>query len=418
MNIHALSPDPCAQGRLLTIDEARERAAAYALPIGETTELPIGEALERVLAERITARVPLPPFDQSAMDGYALAAGTGLPPGTRCSLAGRIAAGHRSIQLPPGSAVRIFTGAPLPVGADAVVMQEHVHQDRDEIILGRRAARGDNIRRRGEDVTIGDVLISPGERIDPRHLALLAAQGREHVRVYRRPVVAIISTGNELCQPGADRDEAAIYDSNGAMMTALTRRAGFEAVNGPSVPDDPDALARTLRRFAKTCDLIVTTGGASNGDEDHAAAAIDAAGGAFEVLKIAMKPGKPAVVGRIGRAFYLALPGNPVAAFVSWLLLGGAIAATMFGQRLERRCGWSMKVVADFERRPGRTEFVPARMVGRPNAEAVEILGRGGSARLRPLAAADGLAEISPFHAPVKAGSIVAFHPFSSGLAI
>jgi molybdopterin molybdotransferase len=338
--------------------------------------------------------------------------------GTRLPVGGRIAAGDPAVRLPAGRAVRILTGAPLPAGADAVLMQEHGCRDGAELVIHRMLRSGENIRRRGEDIRSGDHLLSRGVRLDARHVALLSAQGRSAVAVLRRPRVAIISTGSELVQPGSPLAGASVYDSNRPMVMTLAAQAGLDVVDGGWVRDDPDALAAVLREVSTHCDLVVTTGGASAGEEDHSASAVARAGGACETLKIALKPGKPAVVGRIGAAAFLGLPSNPVAALVSWLILRGAVVAALEGRSFRRRPGCPMPVASRFERRPGRTEFAPGRLVGNGGGPAVEILGRGGSARLRPLVEADGLVEIHPLHAPVETGDMILFHPFRDGFAV
>lgn len=420
MNIHSPMPDLCAEGPgLITIDDACAKAASYAVPITAAGEVPLRDAVGRTLAEEIAATLAMPLFDQSAMDGYAVALGGDmLPAGARLPLKGRVAAGDSGGVLPEGTAARIFTGAPLPASADTVLMQEHGWRDGDHLVLSRMLRPGDNIRRRGEDIADSDLLLSPGERLDARHVALLAAQGRASVRVRRRPRVGVVSTGNELRQPGTALDEAAIYDSNRPMIMALAEQASVEVVDGGWIRDDPIEMARGLAALMAECDLVVTTGGASVGEEDYSAPAMAAAGARFETLRIALKPGKPAVVGQLGSCAYLGLPGNPVSALVSWLFLGGAVVAAMEQRTFRRRLGCPMQAVSQFQRRPGRTEFVPVRLLIGERGPGVEILGRGGSARLRPLVLADGLAEIAPLHAPVEAGDSVLFHPFRNGFAV
>lgn len=421
MNVHVPLADACSEARgLLEIDAACARSAGNADPITDTETVPVHCAHARTLAEQVTAELAMPAFDQSAMDGYALAlpGGEMLPTGTRVPLRGRIAAGESAAALPPDRAVRIFTGAPLPVGANAVLMQEHGRPDDGCLVLNRMVRPGDNIRRRGEDIERGDRLLAPGERLDARHIALLSAQGRTSISVRRRPRVGVVSTGNELVQPGRVLVEASVYDSNRPMVMTLAAQAGLDVIDGGWVRDDAVALAGTLRGLAASCDLIVTTGGASVGEEDHSATAVILAGGASETLRIALKPGKPAVVGRIGSAVYLGLPGNPVSALVSWLILGGAVVAALEGRPHRRRVGCPIPAASRFERRPGRTEFAPGRITRSGASSAVEILGKGGSARLRPLVEADGLVEIHALHAPVEAGSSVLFHPFRDGFAV
>lgn len=402
---------------LLPIDEGMARAAAQASPIPCIESVPLAQAGGRVLAQTVRATRDRPSFDQSAMDGYAVAAGGGLAEGTRLRVSGRIAAGQTGTILSRGTATRIFTGAPLPPGADAVAMQEHVERSGDVIALDRPVISGSHVRRRGEDVAYGAELTEPGLRLDARHVALFAAQGIESVVVRRRAKVAVLSTGDELRDAGdASSEGATVPDTNRPMLMALLAQVGVEAVDGGWVPDDPDAIARALSDLAGTCDLVVTTGGASVGEEDHAARALVLAGGRGETLRLDLKPGKPAVVGRIGRAVYLGLPGNPVSALVSWSLLGRAVLARLEGRPVAKPEGFRVQLAGPLARKPGRVEFLPAKLVRGGSEPALSILG-GTSARLMPLAEADGFAELPAAFASGAPGQRVAFHPFLGFLA-
>jgi molybdopterin molybdotransferase len=403
---------------MISLDEACERAAAYAEPIDAEEKVPVAEALHRVLAGEIRARIALPRFDQSAMDGYALAASSLTPIETELAIVSRIPAGESSRSLPIGAAARIFTGAPIPEGADTIVMQEHVRRSGPRIVVDGPIRRGSNIRRRGEDVVEGEILLGRGQRLDIQHLALLSAQGYSSVKALRRPRIAIVSTGDEVRRPGEPLGDACVYDSNLPMLMAIARRAGLEPHDGGRLPDNGDAIAHRLGDLAGSFDLVVTTGGASVGEEDHSAAAIAATGSSFECLKIAVKPGKPALVGKIGQAVYLGLPGNPVSCLVSWLFLGNAVIAALNGVKQRRPTGYPMCVISAFNHRPGRIEFAPARVVSTDNGPKVEILGRGGSARLKPLIRADGLAEMSSSRGDLSIGDSVLFHPFREGFAL
>lgn len=400
---------------LLSVLEACSSAARYAAPLRGAETVPIFDAMGRTLASAVAARVAMPPFTQSAMDGYALAAGDGLHSGSRIDVVDRIAAGSVGKRVLEGKASRLFTGAPLPDGADAVVMQEHVEREGNVIILGRPIRAGDNVRYRGEDIEPLEPLLGAGERLDARHIALLAAQGIDRIDVRVRARVAVISTGDELRQPGAGLEAAAIYDSNRPMLLALIAQAGLIAIDGGWVPDDAGRLSTRMREIAECADIVITSGGASVGEEDHALTALDRAGGQGETLRIALKPGKPAVVGSIGAAAYLGLPGNPVSSLVSWLILGHAMVSTLEGRPPRLRIGCPMTSRSRFDRRPGRAEFVPARLL---QDGGVEILGRGGSARMRPLVQADGLAEIAAENAGVLPGDTVLFHPFRDGFVV
>lgn len=403
---------------LLPVSGACARATAYAAPLIGTDIVPVTQAAGRTLAEPIVSRLAAPPFTQSAMDGYAVAAGDGIAAGVRLEVVGRVPAGGRGGRIAEGRTARLFTGAPLPEGADAVVMQEHVERDGSSIVLRRAIRAGDNIRHKGEDIQPLEILLQAGEHLDARHLALAAAQGIDTLKVRARPRVAVISTGDELRQVGDVLDPSMIYDSNRPMLLALIKQSGLAPIDGGWVPDEPTTIADRLRCVAERADLVITSGGASLGEEDHALAALERAGGSGEMLKIALKPGKPAVVGRIGAATYLGLPGNPVSSLVCWLLLGQAVICALENRALRRRLGFPLPSRSAFDRRAGRTEFVPARLVDGHDGLGVEILGRGGSARLRPLAEADGLAEIATENSGVRPGDVVLFHPLRDGFAV
>lgn len=403
---------------LLSVSEACARASAYATPLAGADIVPMMQAAGRTLAEPVVARIAAPPFTQSAMDGYALVAGDGLAVGARLDVVGRVPAGSRGGRITAGQTTRLFTGAPLPEGADAVVMQEHVERDGASIVLGRPIHAGDNIRIKGEDIQPLEILLQAEERLDARHLALAAAQGIDTLKVRARPRVAVISTGDELRQVGDALNSSTIYDSNRPMLLALIEQSGLAPVDGGWVPDKPGTIADRLRSMAERADLVITSGGASLGEEDHALVALEQAGGIGETLKIALKPGKPAVVGRVGRAAYLGLPGNPVSSLVCWLLLGRAMICALEGRIPRRRLGFPLPSRFAFDRRAGRTEFVPAKLVDDDRGVGVEILGRGGSARLRPLAEADGLVEIAAENGGVRPGDVVLFHPFRDGFAV
>ncbi|RDJ20386.1 molybdopterin molybdenumtransferase MoeA [Bosea caraganae] len=399
--------------RLLSIEEACARATSLTKPITRTESVPLAAGVGRVLAEPLEARVAIPPFTQSAMDGYALAGGDGLAAGTELAVTERLPAGRRGRALREGAAARIFTGALLPDGADAVAMQEHVARAGDKIVLARAVRAGDNVRPRGEDIDPPERLLDRGERLDARHIGLIAGQGYGHVTAVARPRIAVVSTGSELRQPGQPLDAATIYDSNRAMLLALISAGGLDVRDGGWIADDADAIAARLRELAGECDLVVTSGGASVGGEDHAAAAVERAGGHAETLAMAVKPGKFTVVGRIAACAYLGLPGNPVASLVSWLLLGQAMVCALTGAPQRRPAGYPLSSLSRFQHRTGRTEFVPARLIEQGYGRiGIEILGRGGSARLRPLALADGLAEIAAERADIEPGDQMLFHPF------
>ena len=416
LNPQPAMPGPAFQG--LPLDTACAQAAAFANVIRETESVALAQAVGRCLAQDVVARRACPDRDLSAMDGYAVATACNLGAGTHLKIEGRIAAGDVAESLADGTAARIFTGAAIPAGAGAVVMQEHAKRDGAFVILERPVAMGENIRRRAEDVAPGDLLLREGQRLNARGVAIVAAQGIDRL-VVRRPVrVAILSTGNELCHAQGDCVPATgALDSTRPMLLALAAAQGLTAADAGCVPDDPSALADHLRRLAERCDLIVTTGGASVGEEDHSATALRLAGGTGATLKMALKPGKPAIVGRIGAATYLGLPGNPLAALVSWSLLGNAVFARLEGRAVTRQPGCPMPIRLALRRKPGRTEFIPARIHGGPGGLELELLA-GNSARLRPLLDADGFVELPETLTEAQPGHRLAFHPFERQFAV
>ncbi|MGG5811149.1 molybdopterin molybdotransferase MoeA [Falsiroseomonas sp. CW058] len=392
--------------------KALRRLLAAAAPVRGTDWLPPGEALGRVLSAAPIAALDLPPFDQSAMDGYGLAAAD-LGPGAAPRLTRCIAAGDPAGDpLEAGEAVRVLTGAALPAGVAAVVMEEHAARGDGRLTVRRLPAKGENIRHRGEDVARGDALVQPGTRIDARHVALLAAAGVEEVPVRRRLRVALLSNGNEL--------GGAVHDSNRPMLRALLAGGEVACTDLGVLPDDRAAIAAALRKAAAGHDLILASGGVSGSDADHLPGAIRDAGGRVETLKLALKPGKPLAHGRIGEALCLCLPGNPLAALVTMLLLGRPLLARLAGAAAAPAVPLAAVAGEAFHRRPGREEFLPARVAGHDGAGLPVLLreGRGGSARLSPLSRADGLLWLPAACAAVAEGDPLRFHPFSTAFGL
>ncbi|MEH2478116.1 molybdopterin molybdotransferase [Nitrobacteraceae bacterium AZCC 2146] len=395
---------------LLSLNDAIDIASSFSRAVERTEVIPLAEVNGRELSCDVAAHHDLPLFDQSAMDGYALSGDAEtyeLSPlaGTR--------AGDRPGFVYPGQAMKIATGGFMPAGADRVALQEHTVQRNGKLIVKGPLERGSNIRLRGEDVQKDDSILPKGSRLDPQKIALLAAQGVGRVEVRGRPRVAVISSGDELRQPGDVLRAGNIYDSNRPMLLALAEKAGAAVTDAGCVADDVQAVANAIARLSQSNDFVLLSGGSSHGDADMTRAALLCAGAAAEELKIAIKPGKPAVVGRLGGASVLGVPGNPFAAFVSWLTLGRSMLGIMLGipsELLSR--ARKLPVSNTLQRRPGRTEFVPARIVWDESEERLEFLGRGGSARLLPLSRADGLAWVEADRGSVQAGERVRFIPF------
>jgi molybdopterin molybdotransferase len=412
-----------AKDALRSIAEAQARVRALTRPISGVDRVPLNEAVGRILARRVRAAVPLPTFDNAAVDGYALASAAlaGRRSPIRLPVVDRIAAGEASAPLASTrGAVRIFTGAPVPAGFDAVVMQERCRIEGEHIILDERPMTGLNVRLGGEDVVAGAEILTRGIRLDARHLALAAAVGVSELVVRRRLRAAVLSTGNELRPAGQPLPPATIYDSNRPMIAALLAAAGAEVVDLGGVADDPWSLARVVGEAAATSDVILSTGGISVGDEDHVIRVMTGICSVRERLMMAVKPGKPAAIGRVGDAIWLALPGNAFAAFVAFHILARPMIETLLA-RADAGAPFGCLATAAFrwQRTTGRDEFFPVRRVGRDadGRPLIEKLGRGGSARLRPLVEGDGLAKVDADVAEVCPGSRLTYMTFAEALS-
>lgn len=319
---------------LLALDDALDRLLSFASQALPVEQVPVGDADGRVLAQDVVSQLHVPPQDNSAMDGYALRCGDVVQPGaTALPVSQRIAAGSAGQPLQAATVARIFTGAPVPPGADAVVMQEDctvlpptegAASDAPAIQVNTLPSLGQNIRRAGEDVARGDRVLARGQRLGPAELGLAASIGMATLAVARRPRVALFSTGDELVMPGTvapqDMAPGAIYNSNRFFLAALLRRMGCIVTDMGIVPDQREATVQALREAAQSHDVILTSGGVSVGEEDHIKPAVQTLG-TLDLWQIAIKPGKPFAYGRIGEAHFLGLPGNPVSSYVTFLVL-------------------------------------------------------------------------------------------------
>ena len=313
---------------MLELEQALQRIV-LAMPKPISENIPLSEAHGRVMAERVLSPIDLPSFDNSAMDGYAVrstdvaAAKADCP--VRLSVVGKVAAGESfGGQLAAEGCVRLFTGSPLPAGADAVVMQEDTRVEEDipgEVLVLDKASPWENVRLRGEDVKRGAVLVEAGERLTSGRLSLLGATGLAHVSVGRQPMVGLVASGSELKEPGQPLAPGQIYESNRLGLAALVRRAGAIAKIFPLVADEPGVTRLALEDAFGQCDAVITTGGVSVGELDFIKSAFEQAGGELEFWKVAIKPGRPFVFGRWRGKFLFGLPGNPVSALVTLLLL-------------------------------------------------------------------------------------------------
>ena len=373
---------------MITVEEALERVFALVAPLG-VERVALAEAGGRVLAEDVAARRDQPPFDASAMDGYAIR-GLTAGPGARFRVIGEAGAGHAFTgSVGPGEAARIFTGAPMPVGADRVVIQEDVTPDGDVITLGDRLDAGTNIRPRGGDFPAGFRMTAP-RRLRPHDLALLASMNVALVPVTRRPVVALIATGDELVMPGEDPRPDQIIASNGFALKAMVEAEGAEARMLPIARDTEADLALVLG-LAKGADLIVTIGGASVGDHDLVGKVTADLGMERAFYKIALRPGKPLMAGRLGGAAVLGLPGNPVSAIVCAHLFMSPMLRVMLGLGASAPRRDRAVLAADVGPTGPRTHFMRARLSHEGGLPRITPFDRQDSSLLGVLGAADAL---------------------------
>jgi molybdopterin molybdotransferase len=404
---------------LLTLDEALARLAAAVRPLAaEAAEmLSTFDALGRVLAEDVRSAIDVPPEDNTAMDGYAVRVADLPAEGTVLPVSQRIPAGTPPAPLQPGTAARIFTGAQIPVGADAVVMQEQCDALDGAVRFRLVPPPGLSIRRRGEDVSRGAVVLQRGQKLTPQALGMAASVGAAALRVARRPRVAMFSTGDELAMPGEPLKPGAIYNSNRFTQRGLLQALGCDCEDLGIVPDRLDATRDALRRAAKTSDLILTCGGVSVGEEDHLKPAVEAEG-QLDLWQIAIKPGKPLAFGTVRRgdgssAYFVGLPGNPVSAFVTFLL---AVRPLLLGlQGAAETAPRAISVRADFDwpRADRRREFLRARF----NAEGgLDLFPNQSSGVLTSTVWGDGLVDTPPGQ-PIRRGDLVKFLPFSELLS-
>lgn len=399
-------------GALMRIEEALALVAARVPAVTEVESVPLTEADGRVLASDVLAPVALPCFDNSAVDGYAVAFAALATVGPSVlPVAGRIAAGHGAgHQAQDGTAVRIFTGAPMPQGCDTVFMQEDVSVlDDGRVTLPAGLKRGANTRPRGEDVEEGTLVLCARRRLDARDIALLGALGVAQVNVRRAPRVAVFSTGDELVEPGTQLGAAQLYDSNRFSLMALLKRAGCAVTDLGILPDTLAETAARLAAAAAGHDLVVTSGGVSTGEEDHVKAALQARG-TLHQWRLAIKPGRPVVLGSLeSGAAFVGLPGNPVAVFVTYAHVLRPLVAALSGAEvlpLPRQA-----VVADFNyrKKAGRREYVRVSL----HAEGGRLLARkypvDGAGVLTSLTRTDGLVELAEETLTVAPGDTVPF---------
>jgi molybdopterin molybdotransferase len=398
-------------GPMMSVDEAVAIIAAKVTAVREVESVALTEADGRILAHDISAPLPLPPFTNSAVDGFAVAS-RDLPQGKeqRFPVTGRVQAGASApAPLKPGHAMRIFTGAPMPEGADTVFMQEDVRLEDGNVVVPAGLRRGANVRPAGEDIPLGHVAVKAGQRLRPQDVALAAALGLTKIEARRRIRVAVFSTGNELVSPGEKRAAAQLFDSNRFMLMAMLARLRCEVADFGILRDERASLASALKKVAADHDLILTTGGVSTGEEDHLKAGVESAG-SLVLWRMAIKPGRPVAMGIIGGTPLIGLPGNPVASFVTFVHVVRPTVLALSGAAQEPLVPMPVRAAFTYKKKIGRREYVRVslRKTSDGVLEAIKF-PREGAGLLSSLVDTDGLVELGEVVAQVEPGQMVGF---------
>ena len=397
---------------LTPIDEALEKLLID-LPRSEGTELvTLADACGRVLTEKLVASINVPSHANSAMDGYAICTkGLALEP-TKLKVVQRIAAGQVGARLSKGEAARIFTGAPIPEGANAVVMQENCSLVGDQVEILQMVETGENLREIGEDIQVGEVLLHAGHRLRPQDIGLAASIGLTKLSVQRNLTVAVITTGNELVLPGNELKGGQIYNSNFFTLSTLLRLLNVEVIELGIVEDDLVATTQTLEEAARVADCIISTGGVSVGEQDYVKSAVESVG-SLELWKLAIKPGKPFASGKVHNTQFFGLPGNPVSTFVTFVLLVRPCLLTMLGCKLPMATRFQAQAAFDSDKSGERQQYLRVYLgkdgKGRPELKPCDNQSSGAGSSL---CRADGLAIIPPYTS-VARGDSLEFIPFS-----
>jgi molybdopterin molybdotransferase len=401
-------------GELMSVDEATALIAERLSPIAEIEDIPLVDADGRVLARDMVAPIDLPPFDNSAVDGYAVRFDDLDPSGeTVLPVRGRVAAGSSlGAGAAERAAVRIFTGAPMPKGLDTAFMQEDVRVSNDTVRLPPGLKRGANRRLAGEDLARGAPALAAGRRLSPREVALLAALGLAAVPVRKPLKVAVFSTGDEVVSPGEPLGPAKLYDANRFMLQAMLRRLGCRPSDLGILADEPRSLGEALARAAADHDLILTSGGVSTGEEDHVKAAVESAG-ALAFWRVGIKPGRPVAMGVVAGTPFIGLPGNPVAVFVTFATIARAVIAHLSGEAYAPPRAFPVTAGFAYRKKEGRREYVRVRLEVAPDGRlTAKKHPREGAGVITSLTETDGLVELPESVARLEPGEVLRFLPY------
>lgn len=384
-------------------------------PVADVEAVSLELAHGRVLAETITSPRNIPAFNNAAVDGYAFA-GSDLAPDadTRLEVAMRVAAGHApAVALKPRQAARIFTGAVMPQGADTCIMQEDTTLDGDAVVIPKGLKPGANTRKAGEDVKLGEVMLQPGERLRPQDVAAIASTGADRVKVYAPLKVALISTGDEIVRPGNPLGKGQVYDSNHHLLRGLLQTVGADVADYGVIADRREDVEQAVAQAAEECNVILTTGGASRGEADFIVETIQKLG-SLHAWQLAVKPGRPLAMGQVGDCVFFGLPGNPVAAFVTFLLYAQPMFARLQGahwappQRYPLPAGFAIP-----KKKTDRREFWRGWIENTRDGAVLRKFERDGSGLISGLRQAGGLVEVPEEASSVAEGDLLGFIPFS-----
>jgi molybdopterin molybdotransferase len=408
-------------GPLMPVDAVERLLIERVVPVSEIESAEVSGACGRVVADDIVATVDLPPFDNSAVDGFAVRHADLEPAAeTRLAVVDQVMAGHRTERaVARGEAVRIFTGAPMPHGADTVFMQEDCRVEDGVVVVPAGLKAGANRRLAGEDIRSGAVALPAGRRLAPQHLALAAAIGLTEISVRRRVRVALFSTGDEIVEPGSPLPVAALYDSNRRLLAAMLGRLGAEVTDLGILPDRPDSLVAGIGDAAQRHDLVLTSGGVSTGDADHVRDAVEKVG-RLVFWRIAIKPGRPVAMGVIpgsgagSGAAFVGLPGNPVAVFVTFARVVRPLVLRLAGAKPEPLVALPVRASFSYRKKKGRREYVRVALAQAADGAIVaNKYPREGAGVITSLTETDGLAELTEDVTTIEPGAMIGFLPYA-----
>ena len=402
-------------GQLMPLTDALAVLAERLGPVMGTEEVPLRRGLERILGEDVIAERDVPPHDNSAVDGYAVFFDDLEADGeTRLAVTGRLAAGHSLDRAARrGEALRIFTGAPMPDGPDTIFMEEDCRAEGDYVVLPAGLARGANRRKAGENITSGTTIARAGYRLRPQEIGAAASVGRSRLAVYRRLRAAVFSTGDEVRDPRQGAPDGCIFDANRYTVMGLLEGLGCEVTDLGILPDDLDAIGAALDAAAGGHDLLITSGGVSAGEEDHVKDAVEALG-QIHFWRLAIKPGRPIVLGQVGKTAFVGLPGNPVAAMVTFMVIARPVVLLLAGCTDVVASRFPVRAGFDCEKKQGRREWARVRIETDSKGEPVAMKYRSdGAGILTSMVEADGLVELPEDMSKLAEGATVDFLPFS-----